>query len=115
VFVVPQENIPKFFGVGYPVARYEPQAGNGDVRIFRQVTVNWVSLLHRLQLLFAFCSQSTTGMPKFASGNPRRVFYQAQTRNQVLQTLVIFLGEFYALAQTVYLRFVQLHSALKSA
>jgi hypothetical protein len=40
VFVVPQANIPKFFGVGYPVAKYEPQAGNGDVRIFRYVGVN---------------------------------------------------------------------------
>jgi hypothetical protein len=28
VFVVPQANIPKFFGVGYPVSRYEPEAGN---------------------------------------------------------------------------------------
>jgi hypothetical protein len=37
---MPQANIPKFFGVGYPVARYEPEAGNGDVRIFRYVSVD---------------------------------------------------------------------------
>jgi hypothetical protein len=40
VFVVPQTNLPKFVGVGYPVARYEPQAGNDDVRIFRCVSVS---------------------------------------------------------------------------
>jgi hypothetical protein len=40
VFVVPQANIPKFFGVGYPVSRYEPEAGDGDVRIFRYDGVN---------------------------------------------------------------------------
>ena len=40
VFVVPQRNLPKFFGVGYPVSRYEPQDGKGDVRIYRYVTVN---------------------------------------------------------------------------
>jgi hypothetical protein len=40
VFVVPQTNVPRFFGIGYPVFRYEPEAGNGDVRIFRYVSVN---------------------------------------------------------------------------
>jgi hypothetical protein len=40
VFVVPQRNLPKFVGIGYPVSRYQPQAGNGDVRIFRYVSVN---------------------------------------------------------------------------
>jgi hypothetical protein len=39
VFVVPQARIPRFFGIGYSVSRYEAQAGNGDVRIFRYVSV----------------------------------------------------------------------------
>jgi hypothetical protein len=40
VFVVPQTNLLKFFGVGYPVSRYEPEAGNDDVLLFRYVSVN---------------------------------------------------------------------------
>lgn len=38
VFVVPQ--LPKFFGVGCPVSRYEREAVDGDVRIFRHATVS---------------------------------------------------------------------------
>jgi hypothetical protein len=37
VFVVPQRNVPKFFGVGYPVSNYFPQPGNAAVRLFRYV------------------------------------------------------------------------------
>jgi hypothetical protein len=33
VFVVPHMNLPKFVGVGFPVFRYQPEAGNGEVRI----------------------------------------------------------------------------------
>jgi hypothetical protein len=40
VFVVPRRNLPKFFGVGYLVSRYEPEAGDGDVRIFRYVELH---------------------------------------------------------------------------
>jgi hypothetical protein len=40
--VVPQTNLPQFVGVGYPVLRYEPQPGNGDVRIYRYVSLNRV-------------------------------------------------------------------------
>jgi hypothetical protein len=40
VFVVPQDKLPPFFGVGYPVSRYEPEAGDGDVYIFSYVGVN---------------------------------------------------------------------------
>jgi hypothetical protein len=40
VFSVPQSNLPKFVGVGDPVSRYEPEAGNGDVPIYRYITVN---------------------------------------------------------------------------
>ena len=40
VFVVPPSNVPKFAGVGYPICCYEPDAGNGDVRIFRYVSIN---------------------------------------------------------------------------
>jgi hypothetical protein len=32
--------LPKFVGIGYPVARYEPQPGSGEVRIFRYDSVN---------------------------------------------------------------------------
>jgi hypothetical protein len=37
VFAVPQRNVPKFFGVGYPVSNYFPQPGNAAVRPFRYV------------------------------------------------------------------------------
>ena len=37
VFAVPQRNVPKFFGVGYPVSNYFPQPGNAAVRLFRYV------------------------------------------------------------------------------
>jgi hypothetical protein len=37
---VPQDNLPAFFGFGYPVSRYEPEAEDGDVRIFRYVSVS---------------------------------------------------------------------------
>jgi hypothetical protein len=40
VFVVPPSNVPRFVGVGYPISPYEPEAGNGDVRIYRYVSVN---------------------------------------------------------------------------
>jgi hypothetical protein len=40
VFAVRANAIPRFLGVGYPVSRYEPEPGNGDVRIYRYVAVN---------------------------------------------------------------------------
>ena len=36
-FAVPQRNLPKFFGVGYPVSNYCPQLSNAAVRLFRYV------------------------------------------------------------------------------
>lgn len=36
-FVVPQRNLPKFFGVGHPVSNYFPEPGNAAVRLFRYV------------------------------------------------------------------------------
>jgi hypothetical protein len=42
VFSVPHRNILKCFGIGYPVLRYEPQPGKGDVRIYRYVSVKWI-------------------------------------------------------------------------
>jgi hypothetical protein len=32
--------VPEFFGVGYPVSRYEPEPGDGEVRIYRHVPLN---------------------------------------------------------------------------
>ena len=40
VFAVPHRNLPKFFGVGYPVSNYFPQLGNAAVRLFRYVENN---------------------------------------------------------------------------
>jgi hypothetical protein len=40
VFVVPQRNLPKIFGIGYPVTRYEAERGTGEVHIFRYVAVH---------------------------------------------------------------------------
>jgi hypothetical protein len=40
ILSVPEANLPLFFGVGFPVSRYEPEPGEGDVRIFRYVSVN---------------------------------------------------------------------------
>jgi hypothetical protein len=40
VFVVPQDNLPKFVGVGYPVSKYVPQPSNGEVRLFHYVALH---------------------------------------------------------------------------
>ena len=40
VFRVPVNAVPEFFGVGYPVSRYEPEAGDGGVRIYRYVVLH---------------------------------------------------------------------------
>jgi hypothetical protein len=40
VFTVAVNAVPRFFGVGYPVSRYEPEPGDGALRIFRHVGVN---------------------------------------------------------------------------
>jgi hypothetical protein len=40
VLRVPVNAVPRFFGVGYPVSRYEPDPGNGDVRIYRHVVLH---------------------------------------------------------------------------
>ena len=40
VLVVPQRNLPKFFGIGYPVSRYVPDPGTGEVRLFRYVELS---------------------------------------------------------------------------
>jgi hypothetical protein len=39
VFSAPAINLPRFVGLGYPVSRYEPEAEDGDIRIFRYVSV----------------------------------------------------------------------------
>lgn len=40
VFTLPVNAVPPFIGIGYPAARYEPEPGEGDVRIYRHVTLN---------------------------------------------------------------------------
>jgi hypothetical protein len=35
VLAVREDRVPKFLGVGYPVCRYAPDCGEGEVRIFR--------------------------------------------------------------------------------
>lgn len=37
VFPVPAGKVPPRFGVGYPVATYHSDAGNGEVRMFRYI------------------------------------------------------------------------------
>lgn len=37
VLTVPADKVPRFFGVGKPIARYEPVVGVGEVQIFRYV------------------------------------------------------------------------------
>jgi hypothetical protein len=37
VLAVREDRVPKFLGVGYPVARYVPDCSDGEVRIFRCV------------------------------------------------------------------------------
>jgi hypothetical protein len=40
VLGVPVNAVPEFFGVGYPVSRYEPEPGDGEVRIYRYVVLH---------------------------------------------------------------------------
>jgi hypothetical protein len=40
VLRVPVNAIPEFFGVGYPVSRYQWEAGDGEVRIYRYVVLH---------------------------------------------------------------------------
>jgi hypothetical protein len=37
VLSVPPDKVPPFLGVGNPIATYRPEAGEGEVRIFRHV------------------------------------------------------------------------------
>jgi hypothetical protein len=70
MFVVPQNRLPPFLGVGYPVSRYEPEVGNGDVRIFRYVSVAGV----RLALTSEFPWKAARARAPWRRG-PSRVAY----------------------------------------
>jgi hypothetical protein len=40
IFTLPVNAVPPFIDIGYPAARYEPEPGEGEVRIYRHVTLN---------------------------------------------------------------------------
>ena len=40
VLSVPPDKVPPSLGVGYPIATYRPDGGEGEVRIFRHVPID---------------------------------------------------------------------------
>ena len=40
VLTLPSDKLPPFLGVGHPIATYRPDAGEGEVRIFRHVPID---------------------------------------------------------------------------